>query len=169
MSNTLGSLIATLVRDSAVKSQVCKRRRLLNEVVVSKWEHEPLSPPPASSIHPCYILKAKDPSASPSPKAANIKTDSSIPDNRCSHLRAQSHCWLQRASIYSCEGWSGRGVTGGKVASGQQDELNSPLGLLNGSPATRCWWLLRKITASLTVAMNVPLRIIQSVGDVWVK
>lgn len=55
------------------------------------------------------------------------------------------------------------------MASGQQDELNSPLGLLNGSPATRCWWLLRKITASLTVAMNVPFRIIQSVGDVWVK
>lgn len=127
--NTLGRLIATLVRHSAVKSQVCKRRRPLNEVVVSKWEHDPLSPPPASSIHPCYILKAKDLSASPSPHAANIKTDSSIPDNRCRHLRAQSHSWLQRASIYSCEGWSGRGVTGGKVASRRPDELNSPPGL----------------------------------------
>lgn len=60
-------------------------------------------------------------------------------------------------------------MTGGKVASARRDELNSPPGLLNGSPATRCSWLLRKITASLTVAMNVPLRLIQSVGDVWVK
>lgn len=155
MSNTLGTLIAAVARDSAAKSQVCKWRRLLNEVVVSKWERGPLFPPPASSIHPCYTLKAKDLSASPSPKAANIKTDSSIPDNRCRRLPVQSHCWLQQASIYSCEGWRGRGVTGGKAASGRPDELNSPQGLLSGSPAARCWWLLRKVTASLTVAMNV--------------
>lgn len=41
------------------------------------------------------------------------------------------------------------------MASGRPDELNSPLGLLSVSPAARSWWRLRKITASLTVAMNV--------------
>lgn len=36
---------------------------------------------------------------------AGIKTDSSIPADRCHHLPAESHCWLQHPSIYG--GWSG--------------------------------------------------------------
>lgn len=119
MYNTFQTLILASARDWTVKSQVSKPWRLLIETVVSKWERRPVFPPSALSIHPRY----KNPSrlcgvprlnTTPLLKPAGIKTDSSIPDDRCRHLPTESHRWLQRPSIYSAVGGSGGGEEGGE-------------------------------------------------------
>lgn len=119
MYNPSQTLILASARDQAVESQVSKPWRHLIEAVVSKWEQRPVFPASTLSIHSRY----KNPSrlhsvlrlnTTPLLKPVGIKTDSSIPDDRCRHLPAESHRWLQHPSLYSAVGGRGGGEGGGK-------------------------------------------------------
>lgn len=150
MSNTLGALIAAVARDSAAKSQVWRR---LFAQSGSFQMRARTTFPSAGLVHPSSLrIKGKRTSVVVRLQKQPIlrltlqsRTIDAVTYPR-SHTADYSKPPFTVVRVEEEEEWrEGRWRAGGQMSWIPRW----------ASPAARCWWLLREITASLTVAMDV--------------